>query len=37
VAGVEPCEVVVAVRQGEGNPLVAEFRESAGRLLVDWV
>lgn len=34
VEGVEPCEVVVASRRGGTSGLVADFRESARRLLV---
>lgn len=34
VEGVEPCQVVVATRSAEANPLVAHFRESAKNLLV---
>jgi DNA-binding transcriptional LysR family regulator len=33
VTGIEPCEVVVAVRRGEDDGLVREFLESAGTLL----
>ncbi|MEW1859860.1 LysR family transcriptional regulator [Streptomyces sp. NPDC088194] len=33
VDGIEPCQVVVATRAGDRNPLVAGFREAAGRLL----
>jgi DNA-binding transcriptional LysR family regulator len=29
VEGIEPCQVVVATRAGDRNPLVARFRESA--------
>ncbi|AXL92905.1 LysR family transcriptional regulator [Streptomyces sp. CB09001] len=34
VQGVEPCQVVVAARHSDANPLVAHFRESAHDLLV---
>ncbi|MHC3469460.1 LysR family transcriptional regulator [Streptomyces sp. 7R007] len=34
VEGVEPCQVVVATRTGDANPLLAHFRESARSLLV---
>ncbi|MFH8442124.1 LysR family transcriptional regulator [Streptomyces sp. NPDC018026] len=34
VEGVEPCQVVVATRLADANPLVARFRESAHALLV---
>ncbi|MFD7061540.1 LysR family transcriptional regulator [Streptomyces sp. NPDC059906] len=34
VEGVEPCQVVVATRLADANPLVAHFRESAHDLLV---
>ncbi|MEU4656386.1 LysR family transcriptional regulator [Streptomyces sp. NPDC023723] len=34
VTGIDPCEVVVATRDGDHNPLVAHFRESARKLLV---
>ncbi|WP_406143638.1 LysR family transcriptional regulator [Streptomyces sp. NBC_01012] len=34
VEGVEPCQVVVATRSADANPLVAHFRESAKNLLV---
>lgn len=34
VEGVEPCQVVVATRLADANPLVARFRESARRFLV---
>ncbi|MFE1589119.1 LysR family transcriptional regulator [Streptomyces sp. NPDC058737] len=34
VEGVEPCQVVVATRLADANPLVAHFRDSARRLLV---
>ncbi|MFK0118991.1 LysR family transcriptional regulator [Streptomyces sp. NPDC090994] len=34
VEGVEPCEVVVVSRRDETNRLVADFRESARKLLV---
>ncbi|MFF4472287.1 LysR family transcriptional regulator [Streptomyces sp. NPDC001599] len=34
VEGVEPCQVVVATRLADANPLVARFRESAHSLLV---
>ncbi|MEU4983242.1 LysR substrate-binding domain-containing protein [Streptomyces sp. NPDC021969] len=34
VEGVEPCQVVVATRLTDANPLVAHFRESAHNLLV---
>ncbi|MET9352912.1 LysR substrate-binding domain-containing protein [Streptomyces sp. NPDC006617] len=34
VEGVEPCQVVVATRLADANPLVAHFRESAQNLLV---
>ncbi|WP_320775814.1 LysR family transcriptional regulator [Streptomyces sp. CRN 30] len=33
VEGIEPCQVVVATRRGDGNPLVGEFRKSAHTLL----
>lgn len=33
VEGVEPCQVVVAARSADTNPLVARFRESAKRFL----
>lgn len=33
VDGIEPCQVVVATRSGDRSPLVAGFREAAGRLL----
>ncbi|CAL9667257.1 LysR family transcriptional regulator [Streptomyces sp. ICN988] len=34
VEGVEPCQVVVATRRADANPLVAHFRDSARGLLV---
>ncbi|WP_274543247.1 LysR family transcriptional regulator substrate-binding protein [Streptomyces sp. MH60] len=34
VEGVEPCQVVVATRFADANPLVARFRESAKNFLV---
>ncbi|CDR01281.1 LysR family transcriptional regulator [Streptomyces iranensis] len=34
VEGIEPCQVVVATRGGDANPLVAHFRESAKNFLV---
>lgn len=34
VEGIEPCQVVVATRSADANPLVAHFRESAKNLLV---
>ncbi|WUS95181.1 LysR family transcriptional regulator [Streptomyces sp. NBC_00708] len=34
VEGIEPCQVVVATRSGDADPLVARFRESAQDLLV---
>ncbi|MER5913037.1 LysR substrate-binding domain-containing protein [Streptomyces sp. NPDC001982] len=34
VAGIEPCQVVVATRSADANPLVAHFRASAKNLLV---
>ncbi|MFG2690417.1 LysR family transcriptional regulator [Streptomyces sp. NPDC048405] len=34
VVGVEPCQVVVATRRADANPLVAHFRDSARGLLV---
>ncbi|MFF8596689.1 LysR substrate-binding domain-containing protein [Streptomyces sp. NPDC015220] len=33
VEGIEPCQVVVATRSADTNPLVAHFRESAKNLL----
>jgi DNA-binding transcriptional LysR family regulator len=33
VEGIEPCQVVVATRRGDTNPLVAHFVEAARRLL----
>ncbi|WP_338598080.1 LysR family transcriptional regulator [Saccharopolyspora sp. SCSIO 74807] len=34
VEGIEPCQVVVATRADDRSPLVADFRESATRFLV---
>ncbi|MFF0463855.1 LysR family transcriptional regulator [Streptomyces mexicanus] len=34
VEGIEPCQVVVATRCGDANPLVAHFREAAKHSLV---
>ncbi|MET7399725.1 LysR substrate-binding domain-containing protein [Dactylosporangium sp. NPDC005572] len=33
VEGIEPCQVVVATRRGDANPLVAAFLDSASKLL----
>ncbi|SEG57248.1 DNA-binding transcriptional regulator, LysR family [Actinacidiphila yanglinensis] len=33
VEGIEPCQVVVAIRSGDANPLAARFRDAARELL----